>query len=62
LARHAIPPEHWAWQEKQIRRIEQVLFGRSRPEVVDYLRGFIDRAGNSRTVGHECGAMAVADC
>ena len=56
-----IMPEHWAWMEKQIRRLEQALFGETRPEVKDYLRGFISRAGEHRTVGVETGTTAVAD-
>ena len=57
----AISPGDWAWNEKQIRRIEQVLVGRCRPEVSEYLAGFIKRAGACRTVGRESGPNAVAD-
>lgn len=56
-----IEPQHWAWMEKQIRRLEQVLYGKTRQDVKDYLRGFISRAGEQRTVGVEIGASAVAD-
>ncbi len=56
-----ILPGHWAWMEKQIRRLEQALYGDTRPEIKDYLRGFISRAGSHRTVGVETGATAVAD-
>jgi hypothetical protein len=54
-----IHPMSWAWFEKQIRRAEQRLFGATRPEVEEYLRGFIERAGTERTVGVESGANAV---
>ncbi len=57
----AIPPEHWAWMEKQIRRLEQANFGETRPEVSDYLTGFIHRAGSRRSVGKETGAGAVPE-
>lgn len=56
-----IPPDLWAWFEKQIRRVEQALHGRTRPEVERYLRGFIRRAGDRRTVGREVGVGAVDD-
>ena len=56
-----IKPESWAWMEKQIRRTEQARFGETRPEVSSYLAGIIRRAGASRTVGHEVGALAVPD-
>jgi hypothetical protein len=46
-----IPPALWAWKEKLIRRVEQVLYGQSRPDVLAFLVGFISRAGESRTVG-----------
>jgi hypothetical protein len=49
----------WAWFEKQIRRVEQRLFGATRPEVEEYLRGIIGRAGTERVVGVESGANAV---
>ena len=55
----AIKPENWAWMEKQIRRLEQAIFGTTRPEVVDFLIGFMPAAGTSRTVGAELGADAV---
>ena len=48
-----IPPEQWAWMEKQIRRLEQTMFGETRAEVEKYLAGFIHRAGSRRTVGSE---------
>lgn len=53
-------PSHWAWLEKQIRRAEQALHGATRPEVEQYLTGFIARAGDARTVGREQGEAAVA--
>lgn len=56
----AIRPHLWAWLEKQIRRTEQALFGKTRPEVENYLRGFITRSGKDRTVGAETGENAVA--
>jgi hypothetical protein len=56
-----IPPTHWAWNEKLIRRAEQALFGRCRPEVLWFLAGFISRAGNYRTVGREKSASGVDD-
>jgi hypothetical protein len=56
-----VKPGHWAWMEKQIRRVEQACFGNTRPEVEDYLRGFIQRSGSSRTVGKESGPTAIAD-
>lgn len=58
----AIPPDTWAWMEKQIRRLEQHLFGATRPEIEAYLVGFASRAGERRTVGVEpLGAGGVAD-
>ncbi len=56
-----LPPEQWAWLEKQIRRVEQALYGSTRPDVARYLEGFIRRAGSKRTVGRESGPTAVAD-
>jgi hypothetical protein len=56
-----ISPSLWAWYEKQIRRVEQALFQRTRPEVETYLEGLIRRAGEHRTVGKELGADAVAE-
>lgn len=53
LAVDLIPPETWAWMEKQIRRLEQHLHGSTRPEIEDYLVGFKLRAGEHRTVGVE---------
>ena len=49
----SIPAEGWAWMEKQIRRLEQHLYGATRPEIEDYLEGFKRRAGDKRTVGVE---------
>ena len=46
--------------EKQIRRTEQTLEGSTRPEVEEYLHGFILRAGGARTVGREVGPASVA--
>jgi hypothetical protein len=57
-----ISPQAWAWMEKQIRRIEQHLFGATRPEIASYLQGFIRGAGSHRTVGVECGPYAVPAC
>ena len=54
-----IPPSHWAWMEKQIRRLEQAVAGYTRPEIAEYLDGFIHRAGEFRTVGREIGPSAV---
>lgn len=48
-----ITPEAWAWMEKQIRRLEQHLFSRTRPEIECFLQGFKMRAGTSRSVGVE---------
>lgn len=48
-----IAPEGWAWMEKQIRRLEQHLFGATRPEIEDFLAGFKRRAGDRRSVGVE---------
>ncbi len=56
-----IPPALWAFFEKQIRRMEQALVERTRPEVESYLLGFIRRAGLKRTVGRETGVNAVAE-
>lgn len=57
-----IAPASWAWMEKQVRRLEQHLHGATRPEVTQYLRGFVQRAGESRTVGREpLEAGGVAD-
>ncbi len=55
----AIPPKHWAWMEKQVRRLEHAVFGGTRPEVAGYLAGFILRSGESRTVGRENSLTAV---
>lgn len=55
------PPEGWAWMEKQIRRVEQICFNQTRPAIEDYLRGFIWRSGDKRTVGRETGETAVAE-
>lgn len=49
----SIAPDGWAWMEKQIRRLEQHLFGATRPEIEDFLVGFKRRAGDRRTVGAE---------
>ena len=54
-----LPPEQWAWLEKQIRRVEQALHGSTRPDVARYLEGFVRRAGSRRTVGREAGSFAV---
>lgn len=56
-----IPPQSWAFFEKLIRRTEQVLYQRTRPEVEAYLRGFVQRVGSHRTVGREVGAHAVQE-
>ncbi len=56
-----IDPDAWAWMEKQIRRIEQTIFGGTRPEVESYLRGIIRRAGSRRTVGEEDDLSSVAE-
>lgn len=48
-----LAPEQWAWLEKQIRRLEQALFGKTRPEIDAFLAHFILRAGTARTVGLE---------
>jgi hypothetical protein len=53
-------PARWAWMEKQIRRMEQSFHGGTRPEVEDYLAGFIRRAGGERTVGIEVGPASIA--
>lgn len=58
----AIPSQHWAWMEKQIRRLEQSVFGGTRPEVAKYLDGFVMRCGEARTVGREKTLTAVEDC
>jgi hypothetical protein len=55
-----IEPSLWAWHEKQIRRMEHALHGRTRPEVEQYLLGFVSRAGETRSVGREAGSAAVA--
>lgn len=49
----SIPAEGWAYMEKQIRRLEQHLFGATRPAIEEYLDGFKRRAGEKRTVGVE---------
>jgi hypothetical protein len=49
----SIPAETWAWMEKQIRRLEQHLFGATRPGIENLLIGFKRRAGERRTVGVE---------
>jgi hypothetical protein len=48
-----VTPEHWAWIEKQIRRLEHTLFVNTRPEIESCLAGVIRRAGAHRTVGRE---------
>jgi hypothetical protein len=55
-----VTTQSWAWMEKQIRRVEQACVGATRPEVEQYLQGFIRRADRSRTVGRETGPTAVA--
>ncbi len=40
-----VPPAHWAWKEKLIRRAEQALFGHCRPIVLEFLAGFASRSG-----------------
>jgi hypothetical protein len=57
-----IAPEGWAWMEKQIRRLEQHCFGKTRPDVEAFLHGMILRAGSHRTVGKEVEAFAVYEC
>jgi hypothetical protein len=56
-----ISPQLWAFFEKQIRRAEQALYHRTRPEIEAYLEGFISRAGDHRSVGREVGANAIAE-
>lgn len=56
---HHLKEEHWAWTEKQIRRLEQARNQRTRPEIEEYLEGMILRAGDKRTVGKEQGESAV---
>jgi len=56
-----VTPAHWAWMEKQIRRLEQGLFGSTRPEVAAFLAPMARRAGAERTVGRETGPHAVPD-
>jgi hypothetical protein len=56
-----ILPPLWAFLEKLIRRTEQALYQRTRPEIEAYLAGFIRRAGDHRSVGREVGANAVAE-
>lgn len=51
--------EHWAWTEKQIRRVEQSLYGATRPEVEQFLGGIVARAGTQRTVGQETSGVPV---
>ncbi len=56
-----IPPDQWAWKEKQIRRTEHALFGHCRTVVLEFLAGFISRAGEYRTVGQVKGLSSVDD-
>lgn len=56
-----ITPEGWAWMEKQIRRVEQYVYGATRAEVTSYLQGMMERSGESRTVGRESGEFAVSE-
>jgi len=56
-----LPPESWAWMEKQIRRLEQGLFGGTRPAISTILAPFVQRAGEHRTVGKESGMFGVPD-
>jgi hypothetical protein len=55
----SVTRETWAWMEKQTRRVERACFGATRPEVEGFLRGFIARAGVSRTVGKETSPTAI---
>ena len=48
-----VEPNMWAWMEKQIHRVEQALFDRTRDEVERYLSGMVRRSGGYRTVGRE---------
>jgi hypothetical protein len=48
-----LAPTRWAWIEKQIRRVEQAIFGRTRPPVESFLSTIIPRAADQRTVGQE---------
>lgn len=57
-----VPASLWAWMEKQVRRVEHVLYGATRPAIEHYLVGIVRRAGSSRTVGRETSPMAVPDC
>jgi hypothetical protein len=61
LGIEGVTPGQWAWMEKQIRRTEHSLFGKTRPEIQDYLKGFIKRAGGQRTVGVRVDASFVED-
>ena len=45
--------EHWAWLEKQIRRVEQTLYGLTRKEVAGLLEIFAENSKDKRTVGVE---------
>lgn len=56
-----IPPVLWAWLEKQARRIEQANYGHTRDVIEEFLAGFILRAGDDRSVGHEAGSLAIAE-
>jgi hypothetical protein len=56
-----LSPACWAWMEKQIRRLEQGLFGHTRPEIAAILQPFIRFAGDRRTVGKEEGLLGVSD-
>ena len=42
-------PQHWAWMDAQIRRLEKAQFGTTRPEVEKYLEGFVQRAGTHQS-------------
>lgn len=52
-------PAHWAWTEKQIRRVEQALYGATRPAVEAFLAGIVQRCGAARTVDREPGGVAA---
>jgi hypothetical protein len=49
----------WAWMEKQICRLEQALFRRTREAINAYLSGMIERSGEHRTLGKEQGISNV---
>ncbi|TVQ32168.1 MAG: hypothetical protein EA376_06730 [Phycisphaeraceae bacterium] len=54
-----LAPAHWAWMEKQIQRMALAIRGAADDLTEAYLKHFVERAGDARTVGRETGEAAV---